>query len=355
MKNILYLGSVGGNNLGDELLADLFKEQCNKYLGKKYKLKLSKPNRINVRNYDVIVLGGGSLLQNSTYINVMYKAIKLNKLTVVWGTGFDNKQLNSTLTNSHIPPESFARLLPDKLKEKLIKLVRHSSFIGVRGPGTYQVLKEIGCDMDRVIISGDPGFLLNSDKKMTGFNRKKRKDQIIGVNWGTSYNAIYGQDEEALLNELVKAIRKFIEKGYKIYIYTVWDRDIDPCKHLYHQLNDNKNVVLDTTQYGYRDLMEKLSKFNFTINLKLHASVLSSAVDVPFIALGYRYKIIDFVQSLGLESMVIPTDSNNIPGELIKLEKQIRMDKGLIGLDNDKRKRYQDLLNTPFKNAFQLV
>jgi hypothetical protein len=90
MNSILYLGWLGYNNLGDELMREIFKELCGEYLGNKYKVTPSPPDiRLDdIEEYDTIVLGGGSILLPD-YINWVHQAMEMDKKIVVWGSGYD--------------------------------------------------------------------------------------------------------------------------------------------------------------------------------------------------------------------------------------------------------------------------
>ncbi len=106
-------------------------------------------------------------------------------------------------------------------------------------------------------------------------------------------------------------------------MYTVWEADIPAMNKLYSKLSDQSKVTLDRTLYNHNELLSLMENFYFTINLKLHANYLSLAANVPFIALGYRFKVFDFVKSVGLEDYIISTDAQNIDENILNLESQI--------------------------------
>ncbi|MFC5364930.1 polysaccharide pyruvyl transferase family protein [Peribacillus frigoritolerans] len=110
-------------------------------------------------------------------------------------------------------------------------------------------------------------------------------------------------------NALLQVSKKLIKSGYKILLY-VWGSDREASKRLYDKLNDPLNVTYDPSLYSEEELIEKLSVCSLSINFKLHANILSLAGNVPCIALGYRFKVFDLFQSLGLENLVVSTDSD---------------------------------------------
>ena len=96
IKNILYLGWLGKGNVGDDILFELFKHMFYKYHQSKdnYIVNIdAHPNvnnyKIEVAYYDLIVLGGGSILHLPFYLNICAEAIGKQIPVVTWGTGID--------------------------------------------------------------------------------------------------------------------------------------------------------------------------------------------------------------------------------------------------------------------------
>jgi polysaccharide pyruvyl transferase WcaK-like protein len=94
-------------------------------------------------------------------------------------------------------------------------------------------------------------------------------------------------------------------------------------KRLYSKLTDSTKVTLDETLYNHNQLWSLMQHFNFTINFKLHANYISLVANTPFIALGYRFKIFDFVKSAKLEDYIIATDEKAICERILTLEESI--------------------------------
>ncbi len=317
MNKILYLGWVGRKNLGDDLMLNVFKSIMSRENdNKEIQIIPSFPeiNLNNIDNYDIIVLGGGSLILEDGFINTLYKATKKNKKIFIWGSGVDNRTSNLSVEKSISKHKCIHNnVIKKEFINKLIEVLLNSNFIGVRGPLTFKFLKDIGINKDRIDIIGDPGFMLEYKAK----DNLSRNNKIIGLNWGNSNNVIYGQNEIEVENQLVKAIHILINMGYKIYIYTVWDKDIKHNERIYKKIDDKTNVVLSTELYTENELMERIANFDLTINFKLHSNLISLACDVPFIPLGYRLKVYDFAQSIKLGNIVVDTASKEIKENII--------------------------------------
>ena len=347
MKRILYYGWIGYKNLGDDLMWDIFRNMSKTYLDKnKFKIIPFLPNKnLKKIKFDIIVLGGGSLIAPS-FINDLDWAVKRKKKVIIWGSGYD--RIDKIEMLKLINNKSAKHRFTSQDIRQLRNVISHAEFVGVRGPLTFRSLKQMGINNNKLHISGDPGLLLKPKKPLDVSQNKRQK--IVGINWGTTSNQIYGNNEVKVENQLVQAIKKLIKKGYKIYIYSVWKEDHKACTRLYQKIADNENVTLDLRYHHQDQLMEILRKFNFTINFKLHPNLISGAAGVPFIALGYRFKVYDFAKSVGLEKMVVPTDSTNIEQQILNLEKYISNNHQLIrNKYQNATRKYKGKLLTPFK------
>jgi exopolysaccharide biosynthesis predicted pyruvyltransferase EpsI len=343
MKNVLYLGWLGYKNIGDELMWEIFKQKFDEKVDKsKYRLIPSDKNRLSrikrkksvLRHYHTIVLGGGSLLTPS-YINILYHAIQIKKdiEIIIWGSGIDwieRRHLNKLLVvNKMIEQKKdneFNVFKHKNFKLKLQRVINHAKFIAVRGSYTFEVLKNMGLNLDNVLISGDPGLLLKAIKNQ-GTIKEKR---LVALSWGTTKNKLFGKNEKKLEDELVLVVKGLINKGYHFCIFPVFEKDIVPCQRLYNEIADEKRVDLKTTLYNQNELLILMQKCTFTINLKLHANVLSAVAGIPFIALGYRFKTFDFANSIGLDELVVPTDDSNIQQRVLNLVEYIEEHQDLM-------------------------
>ena len=310
MKKILYLGWIGHKNLGDELIWEIFNNLCNSYLDFDYQVTPSTPDIMlkDTINYDTIVLGGGSILIPE-YINWIHHAIEINKKIMIWGTGYDDeeKQFVDLLANSSMP----SCLYDDKIMAQLKDIVDKSKYTGVRGPLTYNLLKSANVNMEKVYLSGDPGLLLAPSRFISRYSpiiKFNSKDKIIALNWGTSYNNIYGKDEKYVEDQLAEVCKILLAQSYKIYMYIMWPEDIIFSKSLYNKLEYTNDVILDTNLYSAAELSKILQKCTLSINFKLHGNIISAAAGVPFVCLGYRSKCFDFVKSIDLNELIVPTD-----------------------------------------------
>lgn len=365
MKKVLYVGWIGYQNLGDELMFDLFKEQFSA-LGDSYQLDSANIEHrylknVPLQNFDLIVLGGGSILSGQGYvihpyvINYLHECLQLDKKIMIWGSGIDWAPKSSIQLLEQ--DEEIPLMLPPHFLKRIQSVFRQSVWTGVRGPLTQKILEQAGVQSSK--ISGDPGFLLNrcqpAEREFDHLSKIKDNKPIIGVNWGTSFNNIYGENEVTLEGELAKALNELIQKGYHIYFYSMWKNDLPAILRLYSKLINTEHVTLDPTIYNHSDFLQLLNKFTFTINFKLHANYLSLAANTPFIALGYRFKVFDFVKSIQFDDYIISTDETKIAETILSLEQQIVQHSPKLKAKMDSYlTRYREKINEPFKHGLYL-
>lgn len=319
--NILYLGWVGANNIGDELMLNNFKKLSKEKYGDNNEILGVYPqgdisNLIN--NSDMLCLGGGSILLEG-FIDILYDGLEKGKKIMVWGSGYDGilgRDFIDRLEKSRISPYLYS----DTTEFKLDEIAKNSEFFGVRGPLTYKILEKSNVDISKIKISGDPGFLLDDyNGSIMGTNTNfKKSDKVVAVNIGTSYNRIYGGNEGRVLEGLVKVCDNLIVNGYTIYLYSLWSVDLKVQIELYKRLIDKNKAILDLNIYDGEKLKSILKNCVFSINLKLHGNIISATADIPFICLGYRLKAYDFLKSIDLEQLNVPTDTEDIEDEIMK-------------------------------------
>ena len=356
MKSILYIGWVGFNNLGDELMYDIFRRHVLQS-GKDFKLtpinnETPYLRQISMTDYDYVVLGGGSLIGDHQHpfdpylFECLAAAVQANRKVVIWGSGMDwlpRSVLSSLLANEADPLQ-----LPDHVLAPVRQVFSQSYWCGVRGPLSQSLLASVG--IPGVKICGDPAFLMSPPQMEQDTPSDRRAEPIIGVNWGTAYNRIYGSNEASVEEALVEALRDLQAQGYTLYFYTMWDQDREPAQRLYHKLATSGKAVFDPHIHHQDAFVNLISQFEYTINFKLHASYISLAARVPFIALGYRFKVYDFAHSVNMAPYVVATDAFDLKEQLLQKASLIpSLREVLVETMATAQQQYAERIVEPFK------
>ncbi|HEX2953407.1 MAG TPA: polysaccharide pyruvyl transferase family protein [Bacillota bacterium] len=331
MKKVVYLGWLGFGNLGDEACKDVFIKEFTNITSKEGKNPIFKPvipssfgkKELMALEPNLIVLGGGSVIM-PPYTDLLILAEKQHIPTAIWGSGMDWLSENELSTiRRNLPTKSLHHYRPHA--QSIRTACNGSPLIGVRGPHTYRILKTIGCNMDHIQVVGDPGLLIATQTSRGDLLLPDTLDNslpVIGVNWGTSFNRVFGSNEESTSNQLASALQK-LSVHCKIVIYPVWSRDLPAIKELAAKIHNPSRVSIISTVPSLPSLVTLLKKCTLTINFKLHANIFSSAVGTPFISLGYRSKCYDFAASLDCEELVIGFNHPNLKNQIITKAQQI--------------------------------
>jgi polysaccharide pyruvyl transferase WcaK-like protein len=358
VRKIFYIGWIGFGNIGDDLMWDAFRENANLIMTDSTSTIVPSMPGVSLQDvaaYDVVVLGGGSLLIPG-YVDVLYNALKQGKQVAVWGSGADWLTKGDMLGLMSGDANKLQYQATPEHKAMLRKIFSHALFTGVRGPLTKTLLEQLGVEADKITISGDPGLLLQPDGLEPPINAQMwpSAEKIIGINWGTSYNHIYGKQEENVENQLAGAARQWIREGYKLYLYYVWGPDREALIRLAKKIGSPEAVRIAPKVYSHQALMRIMSCCAFTVNFKLHANIMSAVAEVPFIALGYRMKTFDFMQSINRGSYILSTDEAQLADKLLKKANLIQQNWGTERQHLKKKiSSYQVSLRTPFYKSWK--
>lgn len=304
LKNVLYLGWLGKGNVGDDVLFELFKRMFYHYsLLDRQKIAVNidaypiiNHYKIDLSAYDLVVLGGGSIIHLSYWLKICEEAMKQSIPVATWGTGYDGLYKEDDEVSISIQSQNIAQF-----KE----IYDQFSFISVRGPFTRKILTYSGVKREIHEI-GDPALLYAPEIMGNQVQKIEREKRII-VNWGTAYQHVFGQNEIYVENELVKVIGTLITIGYKVDIYPIWIEDIEAVKRLTSKVNHPACKMYSVVNEA-KILRKIIQKSYMSINFKLHANILSASTNTPFISLAYRGKCMDFAESIQCSDYTVSMD-----------------------------------------------
>ncbi|WP_226666207.1 polysaccharide pyruvyl transferase family protein [Metabacillus litoralis] len=342
---VLYIGYLGFNNVGDDVCYESFVHSINKWSNSvekviAYDIKENKgiKHLLSKETINAVVLGGGSLFQGDLFLTLAEEAIELGIPLYSYGTGIDyltEETVSKYINGEYYEPSTFFN--NRKINTNRIKNVVESiKYTGIRGPLTYKFLESLTPVRSSVEVIGDSGFIYspNFDHYIINNYLNSIQNPLIAINWGTTFNKLFGYNEALLEDQLIESCFYLQSKGYHIVIYPMWDQDIESCWNFYHRLNNKDHVTIIPEVCHASQIYSFLSKCHFSINLKLHANILSAAAYTPFIQFAYRSKGFDFALSVNQEdNTLLPTTSNIL--ETIK-EKEVNF--------SSDRERYANLL-----------
>ena len=301
MTKYVVSGYIGFDNFGDEAIAHVLVDKLKSKGAEKITLISSNPEKtaqlynvnsvpmlkfVNaIKDADVLVSGGGSLLQDVTslksllyYLGVIYCALFFGKKVEIFRQG--------------IGP------IHSKFGQFLTKIaLKHASKISVRDKKSQELLKSWNIDAE---LKPDPIFDLDLPKK--------NKKGIVGVQLRN-----YPTLNESFLNALAEEIVKRFE--VLSFQYSI---DLAICEKfariLYKKGLNNVEVVKGLS---VNEVFAKISDLEFLIGMRFHANVVAIKSGVKALAINYDIKVKKLADEYNLP--LIELTQKNFSNEFDKL------------------------------------
>lgn len=321
-KKIIMSGYFGFSNSGDDAILKSIIESF-KSLDPNLNIKvLSKDPDLTEREYgvaavdrfkffdvrkslkasDMLISGGGSLLQDKTssrsiwyYLLIMKLAKRYKKKVFVYsnGVGPINKIFNRNITR---------------------RVLNKVDYITLRDKDSYDFIKSIGVNNPNIKVLSDPVFNL---KEASDESVRKKFD----INKDTVLVSIRSwMDDEKLLDELSKFLNYLIDEGKNIVFMPMQTpRDTTISEKIAANLNSSK--IIDE-KYPVEILMSLMKNADFIVAMRLHAMIYAIHQNVPFIGLSYDPKTETLLKDFD-ESINIDVDAINYD-DLLKAYKYIK-------------------------------
>lgn len=321
-KKIIMSGYFGFSNSGDDAILKSIIESF-KSLDNDLNIKvLSKDSDLTEREYgvaavdrfkffdvrkslkaaDMLISGGGSLLQDKTssrsiwyYLLIMKLAKRYKKKVFVYsnGVGPINKKFNRNVTR---------------------RVLNKVDYITLRDKDSYDFIKSIGVNNPNIKVLSDPVF-----------NLKEASDESVhkkfDINEDTVLVSIRSwMDDEKLIAELSKFLNYLIDEGKNIVFMPMQTpRDTTISEKIAANLKSSKII---NEKYPVEILMSLMKNADFIVAMRLHAMIYAIHQNLPFIGLSYDPKTETLLKDFD-ESINIDVDAINYD-DLIKAYKYIK-------------------------------
>ena len=308
MKEVVLLGYYGFDNLGDEaILTAIISSLQHSYPDLKIIVLSAAPEKTSqdygvraidrfslkqvikvFRRADLLLLGGGSLLQDVTswrslyyYLGLIYLAKKLDMLVALYAQGIGpvNFVLNRTL---------------------LVKILNQVDWLSVRDVDSQQLLTNWGVTK-QIELSVDPTFNLDFNKP------KEDKGLEVASGFSSSSSLLgvavrYWSAAPDYLEKLAVVLNR-VQSQLEVTICLLpfkRPEDLEASYELESQLNGDS--ILFTDSYGPREMTALIGELDLLIGVRLHALILAALQKVPLLGLAYDPKVDGFLARLNLQA-----------------------------------------------------
>ncbi len=307
MKRILISGYYGFNNSGDEAILRLMLANLHAQLPEAELTVLSHNPEDTTRRYgvravqrmslwqilrevahcDLLISGGGSLLQDATsqrsllyYLTIINLAHRMGKKVFIYSQGIG--PLNSP-----------------KNRRRTASALRRVDGIVVRDLQSKELLEEIGLNVAQVQVTSDPVLradrpdLHRGEEILLAEHCPPARSGRLRVAW-----SMKGGDEDFILRQ-EEAIR-----------WLQQNRNVDVILIPFHENQDKSvgrrmrrdlggSVTLLEGRYLSEDLLSVVGNMDLLIGVRLHSLIYAAVMGVPMLGISYDPKIDSFLKVLG--------------------------------------------------------
>ncbi|SHI69661.1 polysaccharide pyruvyl transferase CsaB [Geosporobacter subterraneus DSM 17957] len=300
MKKVFIFGYYGFQNIGDEailsaIVSTLRKEKEDIYISAlsynaQYTEKLHDIHAVSrnslrgiiqaIRESDLVISGGGSLLQDVTssrsliyYLSIIYLAKKMGKKVMFYGNGFGpiTKHWNRYLLQRILRQVDRITLRDYDSMETFEAIVLNKS-VEVTADATF-VLEPEEHDQVQHILKAEN---IPMDKPLVGISVRpwKHADSIVKV--------------------LASVSDYIIDRNMNVvFLPMQFTKDIAMSQQICDRMK-NKAYVLQQ-EVNPKEMIGVIGKMDFLIGMRLHALIFAARMGVPMIGIEYDPKIKGFL------------------------------------------------------------
>ena len=307
MYNILISGYYGFNNIGDESILRTVIDNLREKLGnvditvlsqnpqqtaEKYGVnaarRMSLPDIFSaVRRCDLLLSGGGSLLQDATsgrsilyYLFILFLAQLMGKKTFIYSQG--------------IGPITSGRN-----RHLTAMILRRASGIVVRDSKSRDLLLEIGVPDRLIHVTADPVIRVKKADPSLGLDILcqegcERTAGKLTVGWAVKAR----RPDPVFYSEIEKCIR-WLKEEYdadSVLIPFFHNEDLSVCEAIAAQMDGQVGCLRQ--KYLSEETLSIIGCMDVLVGVRLHSLIYAAVMGVPMIGISYDPKVDSFLSSI---------------------------------------------------------
>ncbi len=302
-KKVVVSGYYGFDNFGDDAILSVLCDKL-KTLNADVTVISSNPSKTSadydvnavknfdiknviktIQNSDILISGGGSLLQDVTslksllyYSFIIFCALFYKKDVVIFAQG--------------IGP------LNRKISQKIVKnLISKAKYVSVRDNKSLEMLQNWGINAELI---NDPVFSIRM--------KDIPKNYAVGIQLRS-----FASLTEDFLNNLADNVLEYF-KGRKIELF-VFQKSLDDevCKHFEEILKSkNPNVDIKIIYYKNRnETFKRISQLDYMLAMRFHAVIAALKAGVKTAGINYDVKVQKLADEAAVPLISLDTSQNN--------------------------------------------
>ncbi|WP_425447112.1 polysaccharide pyruvyl transferase CsaB [Dethiothermospora halolimnae] len=303
MNKVFICGYYGFDNVGDEaILASIidnikrFKSNTDisvltynsQFTRENYNVKAISRSRIfsiikTMKDCDLLIFGGGSLLQDVTsskslifYLGLIFLAKLFGKKIMFYCSGYGpvNRRFNKLLIKLLVSKVDLIHLRDQEAKKEL-KRLNITENVLVTGDATFTMKPTNEKRIDEIISNEG----LNTDKKIIGFSVR---------NW---------KNDDRTKREISKVIDHFEKENIKTVLIPMKYPDDVKISLEIKKLCEFQPEVIEK-HYTPKEVLGLISRLDLLVGVRLHALIFAAISNVPMVGIEYDPKVKGFLDSI---------------------------------------------------------
>jgi len=236
-----------------------------------------------LRNADLLISGGGGLLQDITgpfsiiyYLGIVLMAKMLSKPVIFYAQG--------------IGP---VRTVVGKF---LIKLIGNRvDLITVRDADSRLELFDLGVNRPPVYVTADPALGLDPGEIDRWAGRRILVEMGLGERPLVGISVRCWQGLSDYKRVVARVADELVEKGWDALLVPMhYPADLKACREV-GALMKRKSVLLDK-RYDFRELLAVIANMDLAIGMRLHFLIFGAVMNVPVVGMSYDPKVGRFLE-----------------------------------------------------------
>lgn len=312
MHKIVISGYYGFNNIGDESILKAVVDNLRERLtgiditvlsqnpastAEKYKVHSVDRKSIRaivsaVKNCDLLISGGGSLLQD-----VSSKKSIIYYLAIMWIAKFLGKKI--FIYSQGIGPIStkFNRIMT-------AMTLKMADGIVVRDEASKELLVEIGINEEDIHVTADPVLRIKKADLSKGLEILKREGFVedkarLAVGWAIRERKTEGNFVDELCDSMNALYDKYHAQNILIPFH--YSEDMAVILKLKERLGDKVTCI--EHKYLTDEMLSIIGNMDILVGVRLHSIIHAAIMGVPMIAISYDPKINSFMHSMNMKAM----------------------------------------------------
>ena len=241
-----------------------------------------------IRRCDILISGGGSLLQDVTSTRSLYYYLLVMRIALFF----------------HKPVMLYAQgigpVRGEKARQAVRQVLQQATVIGVRDSESKRELEALGVTVPPVHVTADAVLSMHPVDKKIGFYLLK-KAGVTGIRTRVGIAVRDWQGMTGYKEEIAKAADELQRRldARIIFIPMQYPADVKAGEDIAAMMETEAVVLREG--YNTVEFMSLIGCMDAVIANRLHALVFASLMEVPVTAISYDPKIDSFIQLIGEE------------------------------------------------------